>query len=181
PKTLRYLWPGDRALTHDRILQRMRGVLTEQTEYPYLGANAVARLREGRRIAAELNLDKYNVIDMENGEIGILPWMGHRNYNTLKKILQHYMPGNKIGGMRTYFMTLKDWEYNMLGKIKTIVNGEVNPNDFIREETIRTEKKNYEYKVPKYDRYVPNVLLKKQVIEDYIDIPAVREQVNEWR
>jgi hypothetical protein len=34
--------------------------------------------------------------------------------------------------------------------------------------------------VPKYDRYVPNDLLKRQVVEDYIDIPFIKEQINAW-
>jgi hypothetical protein len=64
--------------------------------------------------------------------------------------------------------------------LKIIINSDINPADFLHEEKIRSEKKFYEYKVPKYDRYAPDILLKRQVIQDYIDIPAIREQVNMW-
>ena len=47
-------------------------------------------------------------------------------------------------------------------------------------EKIRSEKKYYEYKVPKYDRYIPNALLKRQVIEDYIDLAYLKQQINTW-
>ena len=96
PENLRYWWPGDRSLTHDRILQRIKRALFETNEYPYLGSNAVKRLREGREKALEYGFDKYNVIDLENGITAILPWMGHRNYRTLKNIMSHYM---KMEGM----------------------------------------------------------------------------------
>ena len=69
----------------------------------------------------------------------------------------------------------------LLDCIKTVMTKELNPDDFLHEEKIRAEKKNYEYKVPKYDRYVPGFLLKKQIIRDYIDIPFIKEQVEGWK
>lgn len=188
PENLKYWWPGDRALTHDRILQRMKKVLIENTEYPYLGKNAVDRLREGRENALKYGFDKYNVIDQGSGIIGILPWMGHRNYRTLKNIISHYMKidgiSRQIGGSGTFYMTLDGGRYKaaeILDFIKNIFNGDINPDDFLHEDKIRSEKKNYEYKVPKYDRYVPNILLKKQVINDYINVPLIKEQILSWK
>jgi len=91
--------------------------------------------------------------------------------------------GKQIGGSGTFYMTIKNDHYKsqeILGDLKTIINGVINPNDFLHEDKIRSEKKNYEYKIPKYDRYVPNGLLKRQVIEDYIDISFIKEQVDTW-
>lgn len=188
PENLRYFWPGDRALTHDRILQRMRKVLTEDSIYPYLGPNAVKRLQEGRKLALEKGFDKYNVINLDNGLVGILPWLGHRNFRTLKNILTHYMKLNQatrqIGSNGCFYMILdsnKLQAKQLLNLIGEVFNNEINPYDFLQEDRIRPEKKNYEYKVPKYDRFVPDLLLKKQLIMDYIDIPFVKEQVSSWQ
>ena len=193
PENLKYWWPGDRALTHDRVIQRIKQALFEQNEYPYLGPNAIKRLREGRAAALELGIDRYNILDMENGLVGIFPWMGHRNYRTLKSVISHYMKSSggaakqlQLGGWEPFYMTLRiDGSENggsgaALAALKKIFGGEIDPNDFLHEDKIRAEKKNYEYKVPKYDRYAPNILLKKQVIEDYIDIPLIRTQVGAW-
>jgi hypothetical protein len=68
----------------------------------------------------------------------------------------------------------------VLADLKAVLSGDVNPDEFLYEEKIRAEKKNYEYKVPKYDRYAPNVLLKRQVIEDYVDIPEIKAQMMGW-
>lgn len=187
PENLKYWWPGDRTLTHDRILQRMKKVLVESTEYPYLGPNALRRLQEGREAALKYGFDKYNVINLDSGITLILPWLGHRNFRTLKNILTHYMKvdgaSQQIGGCGTFYMTLgndKKRGAEILDSIKNVFNNEINPYDFIHEDKIRVEKKNYEYKIPKYDRYVPNILLKKQVINDYIDITLIKELVKAW-
>ena len=187
PENLRYWWPGDRALTHDRILQRMKQALLEEAEYPYLGPSAQKRLHEGREAALVLGFDRYNAINLENGLVGIFPWMGHRNFRTLKNIISHYMKtggaAKQLGGWGTFYMTMKGGAggaAETLADLKTVLSGEVNPYEFFYEEKIRAEKKNYEYKVPKYDRYVPNVLLKKQLIEDYVDIPEIKAQAMGW-
>jgi ATP-dependent Lhr-like helicase len=186
PENLKYWWPGDRSLTHDRILQRIKQALFEENEYPYLGANALKRLREGREKALEHGFDKYNALDLDYGLIAILPWMGHRNYRTLKNIISHYMKDEgisaQIGGSGTFYMTLKsDYKSGeILAALNEVLNGYINPDDFLNEEKIRAEKKNYEYKVPKYDRYVPNKLLKRQVIEDYIDIAFIKSEIEKW-
>jgi ATP-dependent Lhr-like helicase len=165
----------------------MKQALLEDAEYPYLGQSALKRLREGREAALTLGFDKYNAIDLENGFVGIFPWMGHRNFRTLKNIISHYMKdkgiAKQIGGWGTFYMTLKsdaNGAEKILADLKGVLEGEVNPDEFYFEDNIRAEKKNYEYKVPKYDRYVPEVLLKRQVIEDYVDIPLIKEQVNNW-
>jgi len=187
PENFRYSWPGDRALTHDRILQRMKRVLAEDTIYPYLGPNAAKRLQQARELAHKYGFDKYNLINLDNGLVGILPWMGHRNFRTLQNILSHYMKvdgaARQIGARESFYMILDSGRHTaaeMLDLIKDVFKKEINPYDFIREEGIRAEKKKYEYKVPKYDCYIPDKLLRKQVIMDYIDIPFVRGQIAGW-
>ena len=186
-KRPRTLWHGDRAPAHDRILQRMKEVLCEQTEYPYLGEKALVRLRQARQVAKQYGYDKYNVFDMENGQIAILPWFGHRNYRTLRNIISYYMKekqtGLQIGGHPPFYITFKTENRNaaaILDELRMVLEKGVDPYDFFFEEKIRSEKKHYEYKVPKYDRYIPNVLLKRQVIEDYVDLGYIKSCVDDW-
>ena len=188
PENLRYWWPGDRALTHDRILQRIKQILGEETEYPYLSQNATNRLREGRETALKYGIDKYNSIDLGNGNTGILPWMGHRNYRTFKSVINHYMKNEitqkQLGGSCPFYMKIKSDKYDnieILKKIKNIFENIIEPDKILHEEKIKSEKKEYEYKIPKYDKYIPNKLLKKQIIEDYIDIPEIKKQIKTWR
>jgi len=187
PKKMHTRWYGDRAPAHDRVIQRMKQVLAEQVEYPYLGDKALERLRQARKIALQNGHTQHNIFNIQKEQIGILPWVGHRNYRTLRNIISHYMREDgaalQIGGHSPFYMTFKSKNRStaaILEEIKKVFDNGVNPYNFCYEEKIRSEKKHYEYKVPKYDRYVPNVLLKRQLIEDYIDISYIKAHVNEW-
>jgi len=181
---MRYLWPGDRAPGHDRVLKRMQQVLAEDTDYPYLSEKALERLHQARKVAKQFGMDKYNVFDVEKGEIVILPWFGHRNYYTLRNIITHYLKENagylQVGGYRPFYITIKSMNKTaatILDELRAVLDNGVDPFRIFNEAKIRSEKKNYEYKVPKYDRYIPNYLLKKQIIMDYVDLGYLKEKI----
>jgi ATP-dependent Lhr-like helicase len=187
PKNLRFLWPGDRALVHDRIIKRIKQVLFEDTIYPYLSPTATECLKRSREDARKSGFDRYNVIDLEDGSIGILPWVGHRNYHTIKNMIPYYLKSQfrmkKIYGMRPYYMTFKKENGNakeFLEEIQKLIELPPDPYSFIPVNGIRIIKKDYEYKVPKYDRYVPDNLLKKQVIADYVDMDTIKREIRLW-
>ncbi|HBL84233.1 MAG: hypothetical protein A2Y17_07740 [Clostridiales bacterium GWF2_38_85] len=190
-RKIELLWKGDRALTHNRILERMKQVLFEDTEYPYLQEAARDCLKSARRIAREQEWDKINLFDIGSNTLCLLPWMGHISYYTLLKLVGKYMTKGesddfrikKIGGLRPYFITFKLENPNtgiILEKLKSLINSEI-PEEFVVDEhDIRQLKKQFEYKEPKYDRYLTPTLLKKQVIEDYIDLDYLKNEINKW-
>jgi ATP-dependent Lhr-like helicase len=182
------MWYGDRAPSHDRVSQRMKQILLEQAAYPYLSKNAMERLRQARETALQYGFGEYNLFDMGKKQVGILPWLGHRNYRTLRNIILYYMKENRaslpVYGQPPYFMIFSSESRDaasFFDALKAVFEKGVNPYDFFNEDRIRSEKKHYEYKVPKYDRFVPNVLLKRQLIEDYVDVGYLKEQVYPWR
>lgn len=188
PKNLRFLWPGDRALVHDRIIKRIKQILFEDTVYPYLSPAAEKCLRESREDARKSGFDRFNVIDLEDGSIGILPWVGHRNYHTIKNMIPYYLKSRfrmrKMFGMRPYYLTFKKEDGSaaeFLEEILKLADLPPDPYEFIPLGTIRIIKKDYEYKVPKYDRYVPDILLKKQVVTDYVDMNTVGKEIAGWQ
>jgi ATP-dependent Lhr-like helicase len=189
-RKIQLLWMGDRALTHDRILKRMRQVLFEDTKYPYLQEKAQSRLNFAREIARECNLDKTNIIELDGGKICLIPWLGHINFHIISEVIRKYMAkanddrltARVIGGMRPYFITIKT---DMTGdefvaRMKEIINSGITPSDIPDEAAIRQFKKQCEYKTPKYDGFIPLSLLKKQVLEDYIDLNYLRKEINGW-
>ncbi len=188
------LWYGDRAVIHNRILQRMKQVLFEDTEYPYLQERAAKLLKRARAIAREYQLDKVNVFDLGGNNICVLPWMGHISYYTLLKLVRKFMSRadsddysiKKISGFRPFYITFKlEGEDNnpqiFLERLKSIVNSRITPEKLVDQKDIRQLKKQFEYKEPKYDRYITPGLLKKQVIEDYIDLDFLKNQINNWK
>jgi len=192
-RKIRLLWLGDRAVVHNRILQRMKQVLFEDTEYPYLQENAAKQLKKARAIAREYALDRINVFDLGGNNICVIPWMGHVSYYTLLKMIRKYMSRpdsddfsvKKTGGIRPYYFTFKlESEESIpeifLERLKSIINSGITPVELVDEKDIRQLKKQFEYKEPKYDRYVPEKLLKKQVIADYIDLDFLKNEINRW-
>jgi hypothetical protein len=50
----------------------------------------------------------------------------------------------------------------------------------LTDEDVIELKQLYEYKTPKFDEYVPLSLLKKAIINDYIDLDRIRRKINSW-
>ena len=193
PLNDRLLWLGDRAVVHNRILQRMKQALFEDTEYPYLQENAAKQLKKARAIAREHALDRINVFDLGGSNLCVIPWMGHVGYYTLLKMIRKYMSRpdsddfsvKKTGGIQPYYFTFKlKGEESMpevfLERLKSVINSGITPEKLVDEKDIRQLKKQFEYKEPKYDRFIPDQLLKKQVIADYIDLDFLKNEINRW-
>ena len=84
--------------------------------------------------------------------------------------------------MRPYFITLKTGMSagEFIDRIKEVINSGLKAQNIPDESDIRQFKKQCEYKTPKYDCFIPQDLLKKQVLEDYIDLDYLRNEINGW-
>jgi ATP-dependent Lhr-like helicase len=83
------VWRGSRGETHSRIVERMRGLLTEGELYPYLSEDARLRLDAGRARARELNLGEDYFVPASLGAFLFIPWLGSRAMRTLAALLRH--------------------------------------------------------------------------------------------
>lgn len=80
-------WPGDSGEIHTKILQRMRRILFEDTEYPYLMPNAKARLAAARHVARLTHLDQRMFVSLSDTSACLFPWLGTRSFRTLRRYL----------------------------------------------------------------------------------------------
>jgi ATP-dependent Lhr-like helicase len=100
----RQVWRGSGAELHGRVAARMRTVLAENTEYPYLSQRARTRLAEARELAKHWRLGEEIFIPAdpqttnsgitqtgqeEPGLFVLIPWLGSRSMRTLLLILQN--------------------------------------------------------------------------------------------
>ncbi|MBP3320898.1 MAG: DEAD/DEAH box helicase [Clostridia bacterium] len=83
-------WPGDFGEIHTRILERMRQVLREDAEYPYLQKNALNRLKEARTIARNTGMTERAVVRLGGFSYCFFPWLGTKSSRTLRRLLKHY-------------------------------------------------------------------------------------------
>ncbi|MFC2743208.1 MAG: DEAD/DEAH box helicase, partial [Selenomonas artemidis] len=97
--------PGD---IHTKILERMRRVLCEETSYPYLMKNAVARLAQARDTARHSGAATDALIPLGGDMYALLPWLGSYAFLALERFLR-IRCAERIGlrasdSMRPYFM-----------------------------------------------------------------------------
>ncbi len=172
-------WRGGNGTIHSKILERMRRVLLEDTEYVYLQTNAKKRLQEARQLASDFELDKRNIIKLEKGKCCIFPWMGTVAYNTFQRLLNNFcresLEIKSLGGINPYFMILK------LGKGKF---EQLKPEILsLCEQRIVNEHLVADAEAPeiqKYDKFIPYPLLRIAFASDYLNMEEVRQQVALW-
>ena len=93
------IWRGGTGTLHTKVVQRMRQVLLEKRQYPYLTAGAARRLGEGREFAAEVKIGGSIFPDLQqqdgrksgsgaHSNFFMLPWIGSRGIRTLSLLMQ---------------------------------------------------------------------------------------------
>ena len=172
-------WRGGSGTIHSKILQRMRCILLENTEYSYLQKNAQERLRSARQLAQDFELDKRNIVKLEKGKCCIFPWMGTVAYNTFQRLLNNFcresLEIKSLSGLNPYFMTLK------LGKDKfeqlEIEILSLCEQRIINEHLVADAEAP---EIQKYDKFIPHPLLRKAFASDYLNMEEVRQQVAYW-
>jgi ATP-dependent Lhr-like helicase len=96
---------------HTKVLERMRRVLFENVEYPYLQTDAKERLKAVRQLAKLAGLEQGNIISLEGNTCCIFPWTGTIAYRTLERFLNFFVRNSldirSIGGISPYFLIVK--------------------------------------------------------------------------
>jgi ATP-dependent helicase Lhr and Lhr-like helicase len=167
--------PGD---IHTKILERMRRVLTEKEQYPYLMKNAAARLEQARKTAQLSGAATDPLIFLGGKMWCLLPWLGSYGFLAMERFL-NLKCAKRLGlkhldSFRPYFMQFtmdadKETFFQVLAE-----EGEklTDPMDLI-----------YDKEVPvfdKYDEYVPPELVKKGFAYGVLRMDEVKERAREW-
>ncbi|MCF2622235.1 DEAD/DEAH box helicase [Collinsella tanakaei] len=167
--------PGD-IDTH--VLERMRQALTESCGYPYLMANARARLRQARHVAANAHLTDRPLINLGGDTWALLPWLGSYAFLALERLLKIKCAGELglkgLDPSRPYFMQfrMKADESTFYQVVCAEAQVDFDPLDLV-----------YPGEVPyfdKYDEMLPAELVRKGFAEGVLDIEGMRERVREW-
>jgi ATP-dependent Lhr-like helicase len=172
-------WRGGSGNIHGKILQRMRQVLLEDTEYSYLQNNAKLRLQEVRKLVSKAGLDKSNIIKLDKNRCCIFPWMGTVGYRTLERLLNSFcresLEISSIGGVNPYYLTLKvgkDKFANIYSEIVGLCEQRITAEHLVSHAEAP--------KLQKYDQFIPDELLRKAFFNDYLDMEEMRRVVEKW-
>ncbi|MBR3107935.1 MAG: DEAD/DEAH box helicase [Clostridia bacterium] len=164
---------------HTRILERMKGVLAEETQYPYLMRRAVCRLAEARETYRKSGMAEKPLISLGGKMWALFPWLGSYAFLALERFLK-VRCGRRLGlkGMspaRPYYlqftMQVSEAEFYR-------ITAEETEKDFDPMELV------YPKEVPvfeKYDEFVPEALIRKGFALGVLDIEGMKRRVLGWR
>lgn len=168
--------PGD---LHTKILQRMRQVLQEDKQYPYLMKNAVARLDQARYTASHSRAAETPLIHLGGNMWCLLPWVGTYTFLAMERFLK-IKCGDRLGlknfdSARPYYMqfTMKVSEDDFYHIVQEEIQKPFDPLELV-----------YPKELPlfdKYDEYLPEELVRKGFAYGVLDIDEIKDTILKWK
>lgn len=166
--------PGD---INTKILERMRRVLCEEKQYPYLMKNAVVRLEQARKTAELSGVAEKPLINLGGDMWAFFPWLGTYAFLAMERILK-LKCAKKLGisnleSSRPYFIQfkMKAGETDFFKELSKQAENQFDPLDLV-----------YPNEIPifeKYDEYLPPELVKKGFAYGILDIDGAKKRIKE--
>lgn len=173
-------WHGSGGTICTRIIQRMRQVLLEDTEYGYLQKQARERIASARKLARSAGVDRSNILPLGQNTCCLFPWLGTIAFRTLERWICHAAKEElgimSTGGISPYFLTVqlkKPAMEKLRHRIIAMPTEEVKGEDLVGEAEV--------LQIQKYDEFVPAALLRKTFAADCLDVEEMQRGVSEWR
>ena len=153
---------------HTKLVRKIRGILRSDEGYPYLSPRCTERLAEIRQLARGSGILENLITPLSNKKYAIFPWLGTRQLKSLHFALRH--------------MGIKSRHpFQICLYLEIIFSGTQTELNNIIDDIIHTEMDPYKLPLPekvqivgKYNEFIPQDLLRKQFIEDYLDMDGMR-------
>jgi ATP-dependent Lhr-like helicase len=152
---------------HDRVVERMRQVLVEDTAYPYLTQRAQRRMDEARKLAYTAGLaNGPALVPMGGDQLCLLPWCGTRKLLTMQLRLDRLQTLRAIRRER-FYLTITAESEAAEALVTELALVSVQPWDGAAMvaglDRVHCER-------AKYDEYLPESLLKEGFVVDHLDV-----------
>ena len=154
---------------HTVLVRKMRHIMANDDPYPYLSPRCAERLAEIKYIARNSGILGNLVTQMSETKFAVFPWVGTRQLMTLHYALSKKRIKNKLPWITSIYLEVyfdgKADELNDI--IYDILNSDLNMYELPLPDKVRV--------LGKYNEFVPQELLRKQFIEDYLDFKGLKE------
>ena len=163
---------------HTRILERMRQVLGENRQYPYLMPHAVCRLADARETFLKSGMGKRPLVHLGGKMWALFPWLGSYAFLALERFLKLRCAGELglrgLQSRRPYYIqfTMQADEEEFYRVVRKEAEKEIDALELV-----------YPKEVPvfeKYDEYVPEELVRKGFAYGVLDLDGMRRRVLSW-
>ena len=153
---------------HTVLVRKIRSVLLTNETYPYLSDRCIERLFEIRYIARNSGILENLVTPLSDKKFAVFPWVGTRQLFTLHYALLHRKIKNRLLWISTvYLEVVFDGTAGELSDIiHDILRSKLDLNDLPLPDKVQVR--------GKYNEFIPPDLLRKQFIEDYLDMEGLR-------
>lgn len=159
---------------HTKLMKKIQDILLCDMNYRYLGDKAVARLQSIRKISKNSEITTEEIVKLSNSSYAVFPWLGTKAMFALSYALDLYNCKNHI-----------EFDHSFI-PICIIVTTEKSLTDIIEIlKTIKSKEIDKQlFNVPddanvggKFNEFIPQELLRKQYIEDYVDVNDMKENL----
>ncbi|MDJ0798154.1 MAG: DEAD/DEAH box helicase [Calothrix sp. MO_167.B12] len=172
-------WRGGSGNIHSQILQRMRQILIEDMDYPYLQKNAVKRLEDARQIARDYELNQQYILPIGKDKSCIFPWMGTVAFRTLERLINSFcreaLEIKSIRSVNPYYLIIKlnkNKLKDIYPEIISLCEQRITADDLLSDAEAP--------EMQKYDRFIPHPMLRKAFTSDYLDLGELRQIISGW-
>ena len=171
-------WPGEYGEVHTRILERMKQVLCENLQYPYLKGHAQNRLERARKTVANTGMDRYSLVHIGGYTWCLFSWLGTKSFRALRKMLSAVAADLGISGIEfegCYYIKFrmeKGTPEALLKRLKQKFEGEgFHATDLVSPQELPM--------FDKYDRFIPAELLRSAYAYDKLNPREAILRVND--
>ncbi len=167
--------PGD---INTKILERMKGVLSETDAYPYLMKNAVARLEQARHTAVHSGMTQEPLICLGGNMWCLFPWLGTYAFLALERFIKikcaPQLGLSAVDSSRPYFIQfkMKATKEQFFAALSEMETRPLDPMELV-----------YPGEVPlfeKYDEFLPAELVKKGFAHGILGIDEMKARIRSW-
>lgn len=153
---------------HTMLVRKIRNVLKTDESYPYLSERCRERLTEIQYITRNSSILDNLVTPLSDKKFAVFPWVGTRQLITLNYALRHRKIKSKLHWITCVYL-------------EVIFDGSKEELEEIITDILRSDLDLYDLPLPdkvqidgKYNEFIPLELLRKQFIEDYLDLEGLK-------
>lgn len=161
-------WPGDYGEIHTRILKRMKKILLEDKQYPYLKPFAAKRIEETRALVKRTSMLDCPIVHLGGYSYALFPWLGTRAFRTLRKVLGQFKERFKLSAIdyeRCYYISFR-MERGTPAELYSAIKSRIESESFDVYELAESGENPI---FDKYDEYIPSELLREAYAEDRLE------------
>ena len=163
---------------HTHILERMKGVLSEEKNYPYLMRHAVCRLADARKTFLNAGIMQKPLVSLGGKMRVLFPWLGTYSFIALERFLKlkcaKRLGLKGLSPARPYYLqfTMQASDEEFYKIVSEEASKDFDPMDLLYPE----ENPVFE----KYDEYLPAELVRKGFACGVLDVEGMKKRVLEW-